>query len=216
MTVRVVVCEDQALVRAGLVTMLRTDPDLTVVGEAPNGDEALALIERVQPDVALVDIRMPGITGLEVTARATATGQATRIIVLTTFGHDAYVYEALRAGASAFLLKDTRPEDLLLTVHAVAAGEARLDPAVTASVVGHFRTHAAPPAADERIARLTTREREVLVLVANGLTNAEIAARLFVAPGTVKAHIASLLAKLGARDRVQAVIAAYETGLVRA
>ena len=213
MTVRVVVCEDQALVRAGLVTMLRTDPDIAVVGEAGDGLVSVDVVTAAKPDVALVDIRMPGIDGLEATARIVRAVPSTRVIVLTTFGHDEYVYEALRAGASGFLLKDTQAEDLLAAVHAVAAGEARLDPAVTAGVVAHFRTHVARANTTERLDGLTEREREVLDLMARGMSNAEIADHLVVAPGTVKTHVASLLAKLGVRDRVQAVIVALGADL---
>ena len=213
MTVRVVVCEDQALVRAGLVTMLRTDPDISVVGEAGDGLASVEVVAATTPDVALVDIRMPGIDGLEATARIVRTVPSVRVIVLTTFGHDEYVFEALRAGASGFLLKDTQAEDLLAAVHAVAAGEARLDPAVTAGVVAHFRTHVAHADTSARLDGLTEREREVLRLMARGMSNAEIAEHLVVASGTVKTHVASLLAKLGVRDRVQAVIVALGADL---
>jgi DNA-binding NarL/FixJ family response regulator len=214
MSLRVVVAEDQALVRAGLVTMLGADPAIEVVGEAADGEAALALVRRERPDVALVDVRMPVLDGLAATRRIVEHVPGTRVIVLTTFGQDEVVFEALRCGASGFLLKDTRPEDLLATVHAVAAGEARLDPAVVASVMGHFRSHGPPRPAARSLDRLTDREREVLVLVARGRSNAEIAAELVVSSGTVKTHVASLLAKLGVRDRVQAVVAAYEAGLV--
>ena len=213
MTIRVVVCEDQALVRTGLVTMLRTDPEITVIGEAGDGLTSVEVVTRLKPDVALVDIRMPGIDGIEATGRIVRTVPTTRVIVLTTFGHDDYVYEALRAGASGFLLKDTQAEDLLAAVHAVAAGEARLDPAVTAGVVAHFRTHVARAGTDSRLDSLTEREREVLQLMARGMSNSEIAEHLVVASGTVKTHVASLLAKLGVRDRVQAVIVALGSDL---
>jgi DNA-binding NarL/FixJ family response regulator len=208
------VAEDQALVRAGLVTIVGTDPGLDVVGEAADGHAAVAQIQRLHPDVALVDVRMPGLDGIEVTRRVAEQAPGTRVLVLTTFGDDEVVVDALRAGAQGFLLKDTRPEDLLAAVHAVAAGESRLDPAVTAAVVGAVRRQRRPAGDDARLDRLTDREREVLGLLARGLSNAEIAAALVVAPGTVKTHVASVLAKLGVRDRVQAVVVAYEAGLV--
>ncbi|MGH3714760.1 MAG: response regulator [Micromonosporaceae bacterium] len=215
MTVRVVVAEDQTLVRAGLVTILGSDPEIEVVGEAGNGEDAVAVVRRSKPDIALIDVRMPRVDGLEATRRICAETAATRVLVLTTFGEDAVVFEALRSGADGFLLKDTRPEELLAAVHAVAGGETRLDPVVTASVVNHFRRHG-PSRHDSRaLEALTPREREVLVLIARGMSNAEIATELVVSAGTVKTHVASVLAKLGVRDRVQAVIAAYETGLVR-
>ncbi|HWH27405.1 MAG TPA: response regulator transcription factor [Mycobacteriales bacterium] len=214
MTVRVVVAEDQALVRAGLVTILATDADIDVVGQAADGEHAVALVRTTRPDVALVDVRMPVLDGIAATRRIVEELPGTRVLVLTTFGDDEVVLEALRAGAAGFLLKDTRPEDLLAAVRAVAAGESRLDPAVTAAVVATVRSAPTPPDG-ARLAALTDREREVLALLARGLSNAEIAAELFVAPGTVKTHVAGVLAKLGVRDRVQAVVAAYESGLVR-
>jgi DNA-binding NarL/FixJ family response regulator len=213
MTVRVVVAEDQQLVRAGLVTMLTTDPGIDVVGEAGDGEHAVALVRSTRPDVALLDVRMPVLDGIAATRRVVTDVPGTRVLVLTTFGTDDVVVEALRAGADGFLLKDTRPEDLLAAVHAVAAGQVRVDPAVTAAVVASVR--ASRPAPDSRrLEALTPRERDVLALLARGLSNAEIAQQLFVAPGTVKTHVAAVLAKLGVRDRVQAVVAAYDTGLV--
>lgn len=213
MTVRVVVAEDQALVRAGLVTILSTDPEIDVVGQAADGLEALELVRAHRPDVALLDVRMPGCDGIAATRQVVAEGLPSRVLILTTFGQDEVVFEALQAGAQGFLLKDCRPEDLIAAVHAVASGEARLDPAVTATVVALVRRSNHRSTAHP-VDQLTDREREVLVLLAQGLSNAEIAAELYVSPGTVKTHVASLLAKLGVRDRVQAVIAAFESGLV--
>jgi DNA-binding NarL/FixJ family response regulator len=214
MTITVAVCEDQALVRAGLVTILRTDPDLHVAGEAADGNAAIALITQTCPDVALIDIRMPGQDGLAVTEEVTARRLPTRVIVLTTFGQDEYVISALRAGASAFLLKDNPPEELLAAVHAVARGEERLDTAVVAAVTAHIRRHGPSRRDHPAVAELTARERDVLLEMAKGQSNAEIATALHVAPGTVKTHIANILTKLGARDRLQAVIVAFESGLV--
>lgn len=214
MTVRVVVAEDQTLVRAGLVTILGTDAGIDVVAEAENGEQAVAAVRRERPDVALLDVRMPVLDGLSATRRIVAELPGTRVLVLTTFGDDEIVLDALRSGADGFLLKDTRPEDLLAAVHAVAAGQARLDPVVTAGVVAQLRRSGRLPRDPERLDSLTPREREVLALLARGLSNAELAAELFVSSGTVKTHVASLLAKLGVRDRVQAVVVAYECGLV--
>lgn len=212
MSVRVVIADDQPLVRTGLRTILAADPEIEVVGEAVDGIDTVAAVRRTSPDVALVDIRMPRMDGLAATREIVATTQ-TRVLVLTTFGQDEVVFEALAAGAHGFLLKDTPPEQLLASIHGVAAGEGRLDPAVTGVVLQHFRQRQQRPR-PELLERLTDREREVLTLVARGYSNAEIAAELFLALGTVKTHVASLLAKLDVRDRVQAVIVAYEAGLV--
>lgn len=213
MTVRVVVAEDQALVRAGLVTILSTDPGIEVVADVEDGERAVAAVRRERPDVALLDVRMPVLDGLGALRRIRAEVPATRVLVLTTFGDDEVVLDALRGGADGFLLKDTRPEQLLEAVHAVVAGQVRLDPAVTAGVVSRLRRAGRLSGDPQRLDVLTPREREVLAAVARGLSNAEVAAELFVSPGTVKTHVASLLAKLGVRDRVQAVVVAYESGL---
>lgn len=214
MTVRVVVAEDQALVRAGLVTILGTDAGIDVVADVDNGERAVAAVRRERPDVALLDVRMPVLDGLSALRQIVADVPATRVLVLTTFGDDEVVLDALRSGADGFLLKDTRPEDLLAAVHAVAAGQARVDPQVTHAVVAQLRRRGGLPRDPQRLQALTPREREVLALLARGLSNAEVAAALFVSPGTVKTHVASVLAKLGVRDRVQAVVVAYESGLV--
>jgi DNA-binding NarL/FixJ family response regulator len=213
--IRVLVAEDQQLVRDGIVTMLGVRDDFVVVAQVGDGERAVAEARRTRPDVAMLDIRMPGLDGIEATRRITAELPETRVLVLTTFGSDELVFEALAAGAAGFLLKDVRAEDLLEAVAAVARGEGRLDPSVTAAVVGHFRAHRSTPTGSWDVSGLTSRETEVLIHLAKGLSNAEIATALGVAPGTVKTHVATVLAKLGVRDRVQAVIAAYESGLVR-
>jgi DNA-binding NarL/FixJ family response regulator len=211
------VVDDQLMVRAGIAAIVEAEPDLTVVGEAADGAAALEVAARVRPDVVLMDIRMPGMDGLTATARLTAGPQAPRVLVLTTFHQDAYVFEAMRAGASGFVLKDTEPADLLAAIRVVAGGEAMLSPAVTRRLIDAFAgggiTATVPD--DARLAGLTPREREVLVSIARGLSNAEIGAALGITTGTVKAHVNALLAKLGVRDRVQATIAAYDLGLVR-
>ena len=213
--VRVLVAEDQRLVRTGIVTMLGVTGEFDVVAEADNGQSAVDEARRTRPDVALVDLRMPVMDGIEATRQIVAELPGTKVLVLTTFGNDDYLFAALGAGASGFLLKDVPAEHLLEAVAAVARGEGRLDPAVTATVVRHFRSHrpqVRPPGTEGPA--LTAREDEVLRLLARGMSNAEIAAELHVAPGTVKTHVATVLAKLGARDRVQAVIMAYESGRV--
>ncbi|MEV0651115.1 response regulator transcription factor [Phytomonospora sp. NPDC050363] len=213
--IRVLLADDQALVRTGFRMILDNSPGMTVVGEAGDGAEAVALASEVDADVVLMDIRMPDVDGVEATRRIRAAG-GPRVLVLTTFDLDEYVYAALRAGASGFLLKDTLAPDLLSAIRVVAAGEAIVAPTVTRRLLEKYigTGEPAPPPAD--LGGLTDREREVLGLIARGLSNAEIAARLYVSEGTVKTHVSRVLAKLGLRDRVQAVVLAYETGLVRA
>ena len=215
MNIRVLICDDQALVRAGFRAILGSRPEIEVVGEAENGAEAVALAERRRPDVILMDIRMPVLDGVEATRRLVAEGSPARILVLTTFDLDEYVHAAIRAGASGFLLKDVTPAKLVEAIRIVAGGDALLAPSVTRRLLERFA--ATLPAGDqssEVLGQLTARETEVLRLLAAGLSNAEIASELVVSEATVKTHISSLLRKLGLRDRVQAVILAYETGLV--
>jgi DNA-binding NarL/FixJ family response regulator len=216
-TVRVLIADDQALVRAGFRKILEADPAIEVVGEAADGLEAVECSRIHVPDVVLMDIRMPGLDGIAATRRLSEElKDGPRVLVLTTFGLEEYVYEALRAGASGFLLKDVPPEQLIDAVHVVARGDALLDPAITRSVIAAFASRpAARRELAERIEELTPRERDVFALVARGLSNAEIAGELVVGDGTVKTHVAHLLLKLGLRDRVQAVIYAYEAGVVQ-
>jgi DNA-binding NarL/FixJ family response regulator len=211
-SIRVLVADDQALVRAGFRKILEADAEIEVVGEAADGTEAVELSQQLEPDVVLMDIRMPNLDGIAAT-RQLAGGP--RVLVLTTFGLEEYVYEALRAGASGFLLKDVPPEQLLAGVHVVASGDALLDPAITRTVIEEFASRpAARPELRAKLDELTAREREVFDLVARGFSNAEIAKELVVTDGTVKTHVAHFLLKLGLRDRVQAVIYAYESGAV--
>jgi DNA-binding NarL/FixJ family response regulator len=212
----VLLADDQALVRDGFRALLEREPDLRVVGEAADGVEAISLAQRLAPDVVLMDIRMPRIDGLTATRRVLAAAAPPRVIVLTTFDRNEWVFEALRVGASGFLLKDVRAEALVDAVRVVHAGEALLAPSVTRRLIEEF-TRLAPVAEteDPALAGLTEREREVLVRIASGASNAEIAATLFIEPSTVKTHITRLLGKLGLRDRTQAVVYAYESGLVR-
>jgi DNA-binding NarL/FixJ family response regulator len=218
-TVRVVVADDQALVRGSFHLLVDTAPDLTVVGEAGTGVEAVAVALREQPDVVLMDIRMPDMNGIEATRRITGADEAAeiRVLILTTFDLDEYVYAALRAGASGFLLKDTPPGDLLAAARVIAGGDALIAPAVTRRLIGEFAGRPEPGNAPARgLEGVTEREREVLTLIARGLSNTEIAAALHVSLATAKTHIGRLLGKLNARDRAQLVIVAYESGLVRA
>jgi DNA-binding NarL/FixJ family response regulator len=214
-SIRVLIVDDQPLVRAGFRTILGSKRDIEVVGEAENGAEAVALAERRRPDVILMDIRMPVLDGVEATRRLVAAGTPARILVLTTFDLDEYVHAAIRAGASGFLLKDVTPANLLEAIRIVAGGDALLAPSVTRRLLERFAT-TLPPGEDSSaaLAELTSRETEVLRLLASGMSNAEIASELVVSEATVKTHISSMLRKLGLRDRVQAVIVAYETGLV--
>jgi DNA-binding NarL/FixJ family response regulator len=215
--IRVLLCDDQALVRSGFRMILDAREDLEVVGEAEDGLQAIALARKLDPDVILMDVRMPELDGVEATRRLVAGGSRARILILTTFDLDEYVYEAIRAGASGFLLKDVQPSQLVDAIRVVAAGEALLAPTVTRRLLDRFADTlqaddgAPPPSLDS----LTEREREVLKLLASGLSNAELAERLFLSETTVKSHISSVLRKLDLRDRVQAVVLAYEAGLVR-
>jgi DNA-binding NarL/FixJ family response regulator len=213
----VLIVDDQALVRVGLRKILETEPETEVVGEAADGDDAVAEARRLRPDVVLMDIRMPVLDGIEATRRIVQAQSGIRVLILTTFGLDAYVYDALRAGASGFMLKDAPPEEIAAAVRIVARGEALLAPAVTRAVIEEFtRTQpAAAPAPPPALAELTPREREVLDLLARGLSNPEVCARLVISEATAKTHVARILQKLGLRDRVQAVIYAYECGLIR-
>jgi DNA-binding NarL/FixJ family response regulator len=212
MTIRVLVADDQSMVRAGFRMLLAGEPDIDVVAEASNGLEAVAKAARYQPTVVLMDIRMPELDGLQATRRILAADDAARILILTTFDLDEYVYEALRAGASGFVLKDDPPEQLLAAVRTVAGGEALLSPAITKRVISQFTriSRLAPPA---RLDELTERELGVFRLITRGLTNAEIGRELYISETTVKTHITHILQKLDLRDRVQAVVLAYETGL---
>jgi DNA-binding NarL/FixJ family response regulator len=221
---RVLIADDQALVRAGFRMILEAQPDIEVVAEAADGDAAVRLSRRHRPDVVLMDIRMPGLDGLEATRRLldpggtpTAPALPPRIVILTTFDLDEYVYAALQSGASGFLLKDVSPEHLVGAVRTVAVGDALLAPSITRRLVERYaRPQAALEAAPEALASLTARETEVFGLVARGMSNAEIASELVVSEGTVKTHVAGILGKLGLRNRAQAVVFAYESGVVRA
>ncbi|HZQ65190.1 MAG TPA: response regulator transcription factor [Gaiellaceae bacterium] len=214
--VRVLLVDDDDLMRAGLRAVLSSDPDVEVVGEAGDGRAALDAVRAHRPDVVLMDVRMPHLDGIAATRELLAVSQQVKVVVLTTFEQDDYVFGALHAGASGFLLKRARPEELLAAIHTVAAGDSLLSPSVTRTVVERIARQPQPdPAADERLDELTPREREVLEQLARGLSNGEIAGRLVIEESTVKTHVKRILMKLRLRDRIQAVIFAYESGLVR-
>jgi DNA-binding NarL/FixJ family response regulator len=213
----VLIADDQSLVRVGLRKILESDAELSVVGEASDGEDAVAAAGRLRPDVVLMDIRMPVLDGIEATRRIVSAQPNARVLMLTTFGLDSYVFDALRAGASGFMLKDAPPEEIVAAVLIVASGEALLAPAVTRGVIEEFARRPAadaPPAVPAAVGELTPREREVLDLLVRGLSNPEICAQLVISEATAKTHVARILQKLGLRDRVQTVIYAYETGLV--
>jgi DNA-binding NarL/FixJ family response regulator len=214
MTVRVVLADDQPLVRAALRMVITDAPDIEVVGEAGNGSEAVEAVERHRPDVVVMDIRMPGLNGIEATRRITQRAAGTHVIVLTTFDHDDYIYGALRAGASGFLVKDMALDDILAAIRVVAAGDGLIAPSVTRRLIKHFATEGPAAATRQEISGITDREREVLTLIGSGLSNAEIAERLYISVATAKTYVTRLLAKLDARDRVHLVIIAYQAGLV--
>ena len=217
MTIRVVVADDQALVRAGFAALLDAQEGIEVVGEAADGAEAVRLAAEQAPDVVLMDIRMPVLDGIEATRRIATRSELSevRVVVLTTFEIDEYVFEAVRAGAAGFLVKHTEPADLVRAVRVVAAGDALLSPTVTRRLLAEFATRTKPTPDTAVLAALTDREREVMTLVAEGLSNAEIAERLVLSPATARTHVGRILLKLGARDRTQLVVLAYESGLVR-
>ncbi|HJR45801.1 MAG TPA: response regulator transcription factor [Actinomycetota bacterium] len=215
--IRVLLADDQALVRAGFKALLNSEPDIEVVGEAADGETALELAKSTRPDVVLMDIRMPGMDGLEATKRIAAQDDlaGVHVVILTTFELDEYVFEALRNGASGFLVKDTEPVDLIRAVRAAVSGDALLSPSITSRLIAEFATRAKEPPPATRLDVLTEREREVVGLVGQGLSNDQIAERLVVSPTTAKTHVSRAMVKLGARDRAQVVVIAYETGLVR-
>ena len=212
----VLIVDDQALVRVGLSKVLESEPDMTVVGEAADGLAAVAGAARLRPDVILMDIRMPGLDGIEATRRITSAWPGARVLILTTFSLDAYVYESLRAGASGFMLKDAPPEEIAAAVRIVAGGDALLAPSVTRAVIEEFarRVPAGATPDPDSLAELTPRERDVFALLARGLSNPEICQQLVISDATAKTHVAHILQKLGLRDRVQAVIFAYESGVI--
>ena len=215
--IRVLIADDQELVRAGFRALLDAQADLEVVGEADDGRQAVQRARDLQPDVVLMDIRMPVLDGLEATREIASDGRLAdvRIVILTTFELDEYVFEAIRSGAAGFLVKDTKPAELVEAVQVVASGEALLSPSVTRRLIGEFAARAKEPPRSEALAELTEREREVMALAATGLSNEEIARRLVVSSATAKTHVSRAMIKLGARDRAQLVVLAYETGLVR-
>jgi DNA-binding NarL/FixJ family response regulator len=213
-TTRLFLLDDHEIVRRGLRELLEAEPDLEVVGEAIDGADAVRGFERWHPDVVVMDVRMPSMDGIEATRRITELDDSARVLMLTTFDLDEYVYDALRAGAGGFLLKDVRPEDLVAAVRTVAAGDALIAPAITKRLIERFAAVAPPREPSPALAELTAREREVLLVLAQGRSNAEIARELVLSEQTVKTHVKRMLAKLGLRDRVQAVVLAYESGLV--
>ena len=216
MTIKVLIADDQALVRSGFRMILESRDDLTVVGEAGDGEQAIRLVAQTRPDVVLMDVRMPGLDGVAATARLTAAPDAPKVIILTTYDLEEPLYAALRAGASGFLLKDVRPADLVEAIRVVAGGDALLAPTATRRLLDRFLvTDVTPAAPGGSLDRLTEREREVLTLIARGASNAEIADRLVVSETTVKTHVSAILRKLEVRDRVQAVVLAYDLGVVR-
>jgi DNA-binding NarL/FixJ family response regulator len=217
--IKVVLADDQVLVRSGFKALLDTEDDITVVGEAANGAEAVQLARATRPDVVLMDIRMPELDGIKATGQIARTRdlEQVRVLILTTYDTDAYVYEALQAGASGFLLKDAGPAELLHAIRVIATGDALLAPRITRRLIAQFTAdRVASQVAEERLAVLTQREREVLALVGQGLSNDEIGAQLFLSPATARTHVSHAMAKLGARDRAQLVVIAYQTGLVSA
>ncbi|MFJ6929292.1 response regulator [Streptomyces nigra] len=215
--IRVLLADDQSLVRAGFRALLDAQPDIEVAGEAADGEEAVRSVRELRPDVVLMDIRMPVLDGLAATRRITGESalEEVKVVMLTTFELDEYVFEAIRSGASGFLVKDTEPDELLRAVRAVVDGDALLSPGVTRRLIAEFAARSKEPAAADVLARLTEREREVMALVGIGLSNEEIARRLVVSPLTAKTHVSRTMVKLGARDRAQLVVLAYESGLVR-
>ena len=215
MSIRILIADDQQLVRTGFRAILSAEPDFEVVGEAGDGREAIDAAARLSPDVVLMDIRMPQLDGLAATRRLAAGALKTRVVILTTFDLDEYVYEALRAGASGFLLKDAPADQLVTAIHVVARGEALLAPSITRRLIAEFARRPPPAARPAQVEALSARELEVLKLVAGGLSNGEIAKELFLSDATVKTHVGHILTKLGLRDRVQGVVLAYESGLVQ-
>jgi DNA-binding NarL/FixJ family response regulator len=215
--IRVLLADDQSLVRAGFRSLLAAQDDIEIVGEASDGEEAVRLATELSPDIVLMDIRMPGLDGLAATRRIAEDERLgdVRIVILTTFGLDEYVFEAIRSGASGFLVKDTEPDELVQAVRVVAAGEALMSPSVTKRLLVEFAARAKEPLAARGLQELTEREREIVALVGEGLSNQEIAERLFVSPATAKTHVSRAMSKLRARDRAQLVVIAYESGLVR-
>ncbi|MFJ3722913.1 response regulator [Streptomyces sp. NPDC090045] len=214
MTIRVVLADDQPLVRSGLSVLMAGTDDIHVVGEVATGAEAVRLVGDVRPDVVVMDIRMPGMDGIEATRKITADSTATRVLILTTFEDDDYVYAALRSGASGFLVKNMDLDDILTAIRVVAAGDALIAPSVTRRLIEEFAARPEPTPRPRPVEGITEREREVLTLIGRGMSNGEIAVQLCITVATAKAHVARLLSKLGARDRVHLVILAYETGLV--